>query len=384
MEFAGQKIGIIADDLTGACDAIAPFASGRRPVPVQLEAPGSDNQPAEIVAYSTDTRGYDAEQAGQTVQRFAAPLARAGRRLIKKVDSTLLGHIATETNIILRELGDAAALIAPAFPAMGRCIVNGELFVEGEATDRRIPTLVREQLGVFCHTLTLDLLRGGSEVLNAAIQDQWNRGTRWFAVDAEFEEDLGILAGVIHASPLKLLAVGSGGLTRVLSRHSRFSSPPRQAAAAKREHGGPVVLFAGSLNPRTERQLARLANVDSVGCFDLNEDRVDAITQSFSRNGVIVVRVGWSDTARAALEAVVRACAAADVRGVIVTGGETASLICGAAGCTQLMIEGEVVAGVPFGRFGDGILSGASLVTKAGGFGGEEALVAACQYFDGR
>jgi uncharacterized protein YgbK (DUF1537 family) len=315
------------------------------------------------------------------MRRFATPLVRNGRRLIKKVDSTLLGHVATETNVILGELGDAAALIAPAFPAMGRSIVNGELYVAGAAAGRSVPELVRQQVGAFCHTLTLDLLRGSLESLAAEIQEEWDRGRRWFAADAELEEDLAIVASVIHASPLTLLPVGSGGLTRVLSRQPAAVQVPFKPGAATRKRDGPVVLFVGSVNPQTDRQLARVATVYKVDRVDLNEHPVDAIIASFHANDVITVRVTWSDAAWKSLEAVVRACPASDVCGVIATGGDTANLVCRMAGCTQLVIEGEVIPGVPFGKFGNGILCETPVVTKAGGFGSEDALVAACKYF---
>ena len=68
--------------------------------------------------------------------------------------------------------------------------------------------------------------------------------------------------------------------------------------------------------------------------------------------------------------------------GLLFTGGETARAVCRALGCTRLWLGGEVEPGIPWSRMADGRFPGLRVVTKAGGFGGEESLVHAFHFFD--
>ena len=68
--------------------------------------------------------------------------------------------------------------------------------------------------------------------------------------------------------------------------------------------------------------------------------------------------------------------------GLLLTGGETARAVCQTLGCTRLWLGGEVEPGIPWSRMVDGRLPGMRVVTKAGGFGGEESLVRALRFFD--
>src|ERR1035438_5294250 len=82
--------------------------------------------------------------------RAAAETARIVREhpariVYKKIDSTLRGNAEVEIAAALeayRESGhpEAVSVIAPAFPAMGRAIRNGRLYVRGElVADRNLP-----------------------------------------------------------------------------------------------------------------------------------------------------------------------------------------------------------------------------------------------------
>lgn len=69
--------------------------------------------------------------------------------------------------------------------------------------------------------------------------------------------------------------------------------------------------------------------------------------------------------------------------GLILTGGETARAVCLALGATGIELVKEVLPGIPAGRLRDGPFEGLLLVTKAGGFGSEDALIYAIQVIKG-
>jgi uncharacterized protein YgbK (DUF1537 family) len=69
--------------------------------------------------------------------------------------------------------------------------------------------------------------------------------------------------------------------------------------------------------------------------------------------------------------------------GIVVTGGDTLLALLGALGARGVDLEREVAPGLPLGRIVGGQWAGTPLVSKAGGFGGEEVLVDTVQVLKG-
>ena len=88
---------------------------------------------AEVIAVSTDSRARSTAIAVERVReavRFAT--AFHGRALLfKKIDSTLRGHVGEEVRAAMDASNARVAIVAPAFPAMGRTVEHGLLRVTG-------------------------------------------------------------------------------------------------------------------------------------------------------------------------------------------------------------------------------------------------------------
>ena len=65
------------------------------------------------------------------------------------------------------------------------------------------------------------------------------------------------------------------------------------------------------------------------------------------------------------------------VRGLVLTGGDTAYSVLTALGATEISVHGEMEPGVPNGTIDGGIADGIPIVTKAGGFGDDTTLTRA-------
>jgi len=76
--------------------------------------------------------------------------------------------------------------------------------------------------------------------------------------------------------------------------------------------------------------------------------------------------------------------AQAEVAGLVVTGGDTARALCRALAATAVHVLDEVQAGVPAGTLLGGPRNGMRVVSKAGGFGDELAIVQSIQSLQGR
>ncbi|MBL8295245.1 MAG: four-carbon acid sugar kinase family protein [Bryobacterales bacterium] len=203
---------LVADDLTGACDAAAVFARAGWKVAVCLEGVPED---ADLLAWSTDSREDDPETAAEKVRVACRQLGAAEAPLLfKKVDSVMRGNVAVEVAAMLRESGRGRAVMCSAFPEQGRIVKDGYV----EAAGARIP--VPEVASV--------------ERLDAANRTELNEIARR-SLDRE---------------PWPLL-VGSSGLAGAVAH---LLQQPRRATPKVHRQGQPV-LCVGSLHPVTLAQL---------------------------------------------------------------------------------------------------------------------------------
>src|SRR6188472_4437131 len=112
------RVGILADDLTGAADTALQFVRAGWRTDLQLRPGKSD---AQVVAVTADSRNLSAPDAAKAVVAAVGQLRQAGvTHLYKKIDSTLRGQIRAEVLAALNAwAGDAIAVVCPAYPAMG-------------------------------------------------------------------------------------------------------------------------------------------------------------------------------------------------------------------------------------------------------------------------
>ena len=84
---------------------------------------------ATVIAADTDTRRLAPADAAKRTASAWQTLRAPGRRLYKKIDSTLRGNWAAEVAALTRIAGPA--IVTPAFPATGRTVRDGRVFVRG-------------------------------------------------------------------------------------------------------------------------------------------------------------------------------------------------------------------------------------------------------------
>ncbi|MGZ7173599.1 four-carbon acid sugar kinase family protein [Burkholderia gladioli] len=420
---------IVADDLSGAADcAIAFAAAGRRTV-VSLDA-SAPARPAAVLAVDTDTRRLaPAEAARRAADAWRAQRA-PDRRLYKKIDSTLRGNWAAEVAALAALAGPA--IVAPAFPATGRGVIDGRVLVRGvpledtetwqlehAGRDAALRALL-EDAGLRVEQVGLEVLRGDPQRIVAMLAAAAAEGVRAIVVDAETSEDLARLARLTAALDTPFFWVGSGGLSRELAALPELfeadaaagsesgveaeggaGAESRSAEAASVVAPGPLLTLVGSLSAISERQCALLRAEAGIAEFIvppavLREGAAHAQWHAWrERIGAClrgrqdaIVRIGrdaaFDPAEGALLSGALAALVAPHVEGLgglIVTGGETARAMLGAARIGALELAREIEAGVALGRPADG--RGPHVVTKAGAFGTEHALLGAYRHLRG-
>ena len=384
-------IAILADDLTGAADTAAGMLGAGRPL---VTWPRSDGAIAwhdedRIVSIDAGTRQATPAEAANRIRDLAVLFRTAGfAHLYKKVDSTLRGHIGVEVKAALEGWREGSlAVVAPAFPAMGRTTVDGRQRVGDTVLDGPPVAERLASAAVPVTTLALADVRGG--VLDRIFRARAEAGNRAIVCDAVTDVDLAAIAAAGAMLEAAVVWVGSGGLARRLftdsnpSRHQMQISHPIPS--------GPVLVVAGSLTAITGSQAASVA---AAGARPVTVSAEDLSTRSpaleRNRNEIerhlragmdVVVGIGRRHTATAADTALVdhlarmlKSCQSL-VGGVVATGGDTAAALLKQWGIGGLRLIGEVETGVPIG-----IATGAKpliVALKAGGFGHDATLALA-------
>jgi uncharacterized protein YgbK (DUF1537 family) len=455
------RIGIIADDLTGAADTGIQFA--KRDfytilLPFGLKDAETERylHKAQIVALNTGTRGMQAELAYDKVRKATDLLMRMlhPQSIYKKVDSTLRGNVGAEIEAVMDATGNEPAILAPAFPDCNRTTEGGIHFVNGQplsqtevasdpvnpVDESHVPTLIRAQTRLKVGHIHLEEVRHDSKSLQRSISRHVKDGEKIIVLDAVTDDDLSNIAeaGISMSSPP--LMVGSAGLADQLSRLLKGFDTASPTQRKRREHAdrlsrssrvtisaisttstiqkseGVIIIISGSLSAVTSEQLDEIRRTgkgkiipvevhrliedqeagSSLSSNELKEQESKIVSEIISATeenkvvGVQSVRGAHCDEqnigkrhdmplqvveylGRIAFQ-VARNCPQ-PIRGLIITGGDTALAVFKHLGISQVRLMDEILPGVPYGQIADGKFAGLTLVTKAGAFGDESALV---------
>jgi len=429
---------IVADDLSGAADCAIGFANAGRRTVVALgadEAVEAANDAAAdrvaVIALDTDSRRLaPADAASRAAQAWRAlggtqgANASAGvgvgtsqRRLYKKIDSTLRGNWVAEVAALQPLAG--LAIVAPAFPATGRTVRDGRVFVRGvplgetetwqlehagKTADLQ-PML--EEAGLRTALFAVEPMRDlQPDLLAQALAEHARAGVQALIVDAQSEADLNLIARatlvlreVLHEA---FFWVGSGGLARELAALPELFGNDAPAPVAPLRREGPILTLVGSLSAVSGAQCALLrertgmaelvvppAVLRNVESHPESAQWRAAIGAPLAAGSDLLVRIGRDDAFDPSEGAHLSTALAALVEphvchlaGLIATGGETARAMLSQAGIGSLELLSEVEPGVAVAQPSDDVRR-LTVVTKAGAFGSDHALYGAWLHLRG-
>lgn len=385
---ASMAVTMIADDLSGACDAGALFA-GHGPVGVFV-APELPDMRWPAAAVDTESRAATPAAAAESVRRTAGGLGSRldSGRVFKKIDSTVRGHVATELDALMSAMAATTAVVCPAFPGQGRTVVHGFLSVHGVLAhdgpigrDPDYPGAGSDLVEILSRDtrrpvalLPLKEVRNPVEDLARTLAER----SGLVVADAEVDADLDALARATFGLPRIVLA-GSAGLARATASAWGYLAP-----APPLPGPGGWLVVAGSRHPATRAQVDALEAAGTAGV------RLGGRREPDLARVVDAIRAGkpafvstddaaeWAREDMAALlaEAAKRALAEAAPALLVLTGGETAHAVLAALGGRQLELDGAPASGLALGRLLVNETSTLPILTKAGGFGPPELFVA--------
>ncbi len=342
-----QPLVILADDLTGACDAAVAFTAACDTVDVHIN--GEPLEVACVQATSTESRHLPIAEAEARVRNIVERLPRSVE-FFKKIDSVFRGNTSAEIAAVLRHACYDLAVLAPAYPAVGRTVSEGVLHVRDAAAERDLPIAeILANSGCALTALPADL---SADELAAILLRCLNNPRPAVLCDTASQDDLARIVSAARSLSKRILWIGSGGLAHALAAEL----PTLRSQPEMHRRPGYTIFFIGSPHPVTRAQVERLQN------------------NSHSQRTDLLIPVMLGETTSEEIRRALAAHDPAQIACLFMTGGDTAHFTCRALGIRTLRLQREFAPGVPLAVAEGGPFDGVSVVLKSGGFGEPDLL----------
>ncbi len=394
---ANPTLFVLADDVTGAADCAARCKGAGLPATILLGQTSSP-LPTGAVAFSSDSRFLPPDQAAERVQTLfqgLQPLTQVEDALwYKKIDSTLRGNIGAELAAMMTLTSAVrsrpCAVLAPAFPAQGRGLVDGNLVYAQAAQSLSLPRLLAEQTALPQAMVGLATVRAGIAELTQKLQAYYAAGAQLFIADALTEADLQTLYAAAQVALPHALFCGSAGLMGVIATAlvEAQGDKPQRADQSPASITHPLLAVVGSGSVMAQRQLARLRQLSGLDLYEVDPDGLKGV-RMIAGNGnnprcALHLPPPAADaqldgeTARQ-YAAMLGAAALAQIQQrrphtLLLVGGDTTFYLLHLLGITALQVEAELFPGMPLttGLAANG--QRYQIILKAGNHGDEGTL----------
>jgi uncharacterized protein YgbK (DUF1537 family) len=328
-------------------------------------------------------------------------------------DSTPSGNIGPVADALLDALGSDFTVVCPAFPATGRSIYQGHLFVTDRLlsesgmqnhpltpmTDPDIRRWLGYQVKGSVGHIPAQIVMQGADATRTRMRAEDAAGHRLLVADAITDSDLITLGQA--AADLPLLTGGSG-IAMGLPGNFRDRGLLSLHDSTWTGQAGRAAILSGSCSNATRAQVAQHAKTNPV--LEVTADQVmagDVTAQGLadwalaqqdvpliytSADPAVVAeaqtRFG-KQTVAEKIEAMFAELARALVKGgitrLVTAGGETSGAVVEGLGLSALQIGPEIDPGVPMIRASDNLV----LALKSGNFGGPDFFARAAAMMEG-
>ena len=399
-------LGAIGDDFTGSSDLGLMLAEGGMRTVQYVGVPsGAPDPSVEAGIVALKSRAIAPEDAVRQSCAALDWLIEAGcRQFLFKIcstfDSTPRGNIGPVAEALADRLGtNAPVVVCPVFPATGRTLYLGHLFVndtllsesglEHHPINPMTDADIRRWLGLQTRGavghVPLSAVRAGAATARAALSAERDAGRQLSIVDAIDDDDLTVIAAAAEGFPLM---VGGSGIAVGLPDLYRRAGLIEDSGSAWQGSNGRAVALSGSCSRATREQVAAHARAggpqfkidtdavmagtveaDMLADWAMAQDGLALITSSDDPDAVAAAQERHgAETVAYTLESLFGAVAQRVVaRGagrLIVAGGETSGAVVTALGLEALAIGPKIDPGVPAMRAG-----GLVITLKSGNFG---------------
>jgi uncharacterized protein YgbK (DUF1537 family) len=423
-----MKIGIIADDITGA-NATGVLLSKVGFVSATVvfggKVPNSDQFTS--ISVDTDSRYVEPEMAKARVEDAYRQLKGWGANVVtKRIDSTIRGNLGSETDAILEAIGpDSIAVVVASYPDSGRVTSGGYLLVEGvpvQETDvakdpmnpisnSYVPDIVAEQSKYSIGHIGLGIVLKGTACIQPAMERLIAEGKRIIVVDAVTNEEIEHIAESM---------VAIGGKSFVPVDPGPLSAAYGRLIASQDVKESKWILTIGSVTPITGRQIHYLVDKTNAKPIYVNAQALASMTTSWDHEvkratedalrkletEELLIITTHSPTAKvlplseiAKGEGTTREELAKritvglanithnvvlhserKINGTYSSGGDVTAALCAVSQAEAIHLKDEVMPRAAYGKFIGGTFDGIPVVTKGGTVGEKQSIYTCVNY----
>lgn len=424
-----MKIGIIADDLTGAnATGVRLSKQGFSAATIMDLEQEFDLQDVDAVCINTDTRYQSDKIIKSRITDAMASFHSWGTKIFcKRIDSTIRGNIGLEIDTVLEEIGEnSVAILVASFPDSGRISSGGYLLVnsipvhqtdvakdpQSPITESYIPSVIQKQSKNKVAHVGLDKVLSGSEMLREAFMEKIDDGIRIIVVDAITDEDIEIIAeAMAEIRNVPIVPADPGPLTVAYAK-AYFDQLVKKSK---------IIVTVGSVTNLTGRQLRYLQEktnskpvfVDVEKIATLDEDTwntevnrsVNEALNLIDKHEVLIITTHKPDSkiinlhAKAKTENTTKDVLAKQIanalaiitknvieqtsyqiQGCFTSGGDITSSLCTSIEAQGIKLEDEVLPLAAYGRLIGGLFPNLSIVTKGGLIGDKRSIYECVKY----
>lgn len=390
-----------------------------------------------VVALTSDARALPHDAAADASSSVVArAIAGGASRLFIKVDSTMRGSVAAQIDgamgVWRSRHPQSFAVVCPAYPRMGRTVEGGVVrahgaLLENSAAGRDPVTPLRTSeiarlLPGSVHVALTSNPDAAARVASfavaltaAAARAEGSRGVPVLTVDAVTDEHLELIARAIVVLNGRAVPVGSAGLAHAMADawgvDEAHGAPPAAEPISDSEVPLRVAVVVSSLHGAARAQADHLARSAAGATLtrwcpaqrDLaDSSRAEAWARAAALEPVRDIALlvgpvpvppgdtrgdetdGDADPTEVSEGAAIVADSLASVACLLIerqrssvlvlVGGDGARAVLTRAGAAALRVLDQLAEGVSRGLVVGGMFDGIQVVTKAGGFGAEDAL----------
>ena len=268
-----MKLGVIADDFTGATD-IAGFLvkNGVKTVQIIDRPEGNADVSAEAFVVSLKSRSCESQQAIQMSLDALEWLLKQGCDKIyfkycSTFDSTSEGNIGPVGDAILERMGEEITVVCPALPVNGRTLYKGYLFVHNTLLnesgmrdhplnpmkDAKISRVLESQTTGKVGEIHYEVIEKGPDAVLKKMNELKENGYRYAVVDTLDNSHLSCIARA--TADLEVYTGGSGLGGALAGEWKKNNDSVASAQEAGRPRPVRTVIFSGSCSTATNLQV---------------------------------------------------------------------------------------------------------------------------------
>lgn len=426
-----MKVGIIADDLTGAnATGVRMSKTGFHPATYFYYNDLIMADEIDALVIDTDSRYSSKKILDFRINTSLKKLENWGADFYcKRVDSTMRGNVGNEINLVLDYLGDeAVAVVVPSFPDSGRIIIGGYLLVDNiplhktdaandpimPITSSYVPEILETQTNHSIGVLTINDLNGDESDFIERFCKQIETGKRIIVIDAATNDDIEFIGSALSKCDLNIVPVDPGPFTSVYAKHK----------VNQHEDDSKIIITVGSATKVSEKQLVYLIdrleltpiipNINNLATFDERwHEEVNKCVQrakeemevsstivvtTNEENLVIIDIKGIADAHGVAPERVTKRITdglatitkrlidetSHPIKGVYTSGGDVTASLTSLMMASGITLVDEVAPLTAYGKLRGGSYHGLPIITKGGMIGDFRTLYESIQYLRAR